>query len=88
MSLPVVVIKEELRAKCDDTPPLDYQVNDIKIIVSAYLTFGMVISETDAMWAWEKYSEALCASWINLDYMIPKQIIELTKEFVELKQPA
>lgn len=84
MKLPVVVIKEELRAKCDDVTPLDYQLNDIKKIVSAYLEYGMVISETDAMWAWEQYSMVLDASWMNLDYMIPSQIIELTKEFVEV----
>jgi hypothetical protein len=40
--------------------------NDIDRIVKIFADHGYEISHTDAVLAWEQFSENMCAGWMNL----------------------
>ena len=41
--------------------------SDIQRIVKVFADRGYEISESDATFAWEAYSESMCAGWMYLD---------------------
>ena len=41
--------------------------SDVKRIVKIFSNRGYEISATDAENAWQRYSDSMCAGWMNLD---------------------
>jgi hypothetical protein len=54
-----------LRFKKDYNHHYEYQ-SDIDRIVQVFAERGYEISESDAVLAWEKYSDSMCAGWMSL----------------------
>ena len=50
----------------DNQGPFTYP-EDVARIVAAMGEAGYEISPHDAEWAWEKWSDSMCASWLRLD---------------------
>jgi hypothetical protein len=56
---------KKLRFKKDYNHHYEYQ-SDINRIVQVFAEHGYEISESDAVLAWEKYSDSMCAGWMML----------------------
>lgn len=56
---------KKLKVKEPYNHHFEYQ-NDISRIVKIFADRGYEITHTDAVHAWEQFSESMCAGWMNL----------------------